>query len=328
MKKIINSIVWVLVGGFFLYLTLKGKPLDVMFDSVSSADPLWVGMNGLAIIVVFFLRGYRWQLLLQNGGENPRYIFVLYSLLMGFFVNSFTPRLGEIARCTMLKKANDVPIAKSLATMVTERMWDVLILFLGLLVIFIVEAKRLAVVWDQLIDSIRLLIQENAFLFVGIMLGLVAVLVILYLVLKKRKVFEKGRSFLLEFWQTLKLSFKIKRYPRFLFVTLLIWVALVFMNLFSLMALKETSGYSIYFAFLVVFVGGIGWMIPSPSGIGTTHFIILHLFLAFQLPESAGIAYAVLSNGLTFGYTILIGGISLITYQLLTKKSNKQQITT
>ncbi len=325
MKKVLNSLVWVLVGGFFLYLTLKGKPLDEMFKSIGSANPFWVAMNGLAIIFVFILRGYRWRILIQNTGENPKFIFVLYSLLMGFFVNAFTPRLGEVARCTTLKQANNVPVAKSLGTMVTERIWDVLVLGLGLAVIFILEFKRLEVVWDQLIDAITLLINENLVLFIALAVGLVALVIILYAVLKRRKTFEKGKAFILEFWQALRLSFRIKQYPRFLLTTLGIWVILTFMNLFSLLALKETSGYSLYFAFMVVFIGGIGWMIPSPSGIGTTHFVILHLFLAFGLPESSGVAFGVLSNGLTFGYTILIGGISLLLYQFLTKRNNKRR---
>ncbi len=169
------------------------------------------------------------------------------------------------------------------------------------------------------------MLAENGLLFAGILVLIVVLLYVVYRVLKSRKTFEKGRQFLLEFWQTLKLSFKIKQYPRFLLVTLLIWVALILMNYFCLLALEETSGSSLYFAFVIVFVAGIGWAIPSPSGIGTTHFIILHLFLAFSLSENSGVAFGVLSNGLTFSFTILIGGASIILYSLFNKKKRSQK---
>lgn len=299
--------------------------MNEMFESISHSNGFWVGMNGVAIIVVFFLRGYRWKILLQNAGENPKYFYVLYSLCIGFFINSFTPRFGEVARCTTLKKADGVPMARSLGTMVTERMWDVLILGLGLVVIFILEVSRLKPIWVELMDGIRKMLTENGLLFSGIMLLLVVLLLVAYLILKSRKTFEKGRQFILEFWQTLKLSFKIKRYPRFLIVTALIWGVLTLMNYFCLLALEETSGSSFYFAFVIVFVAGIGWAIPSPSGIGTTHFIILHLFGAFSLSGSSAVAYGVLSNGLTFVFTILIGGISLILYRLFNKKKHSQK---
>lgn len=295
-----------------------------MLESIRHADPFWVAMNGLALLLVFFLRGYRWKILLQNTGENPKLIFVLYSLCLGFFVNSFTPRFGEVARCTSLKKANEVPVAKSLGTMVTERLWDVLILALGLLIIFSLEIQRLRPVWADLVEGVQDLVASNAVLFAALLAALLIIAIVGWKILQSRKVFEKGRVFILEFWKTLRLSFKIKRYPRFLLVTLLIWIVLTLMNYFCLRALEETSGFSIYFAFVIVFVAGIGWAIPSPSGIGTTHFIILHLFISFGLAESGGIAYGVLSNGLTFGFTILIGGISLIAYQLFAKRSSKQ----
>lgn len=295
-----------------------------MLESIRHADPFWVAMNGLALLLVFFLRGYRWKILLQNTGENPKLIFVLYSLCLGFFVNSFTPRFGEVARCTSLKKANEVPVAKSLGTMVTERLWDVLILALGLLIIFSLEIQRLRPVWADLVEGVQDLVASNAVLFAALLAALLIIAIVGWKILQSRKVFEKGRVFILEFWKTLRLSFKIKRYPRFLLVTLLIWIVLTLMNYFCLRALEETSGFSIYFAFVIVFVAGIGWAIPSPSGIGTTHFIILHLFISFGLAESGGIAYGVLSNGLTFGFTILIGGITLIAYQLFAKRSSKQ----
>lgn len=324
-KKALSYIFWLAVGGFFLFLTLRGKPLDEMMQSISQANLFWVAMNGVAVMLAFMLKGYRWKLLLQNAGENPSFIYVLYALCMGFFVNSFTPRLGEIVRCTSLKKSAQVPVSKSLATMVTERIWDVLFLVLGLVIVFILELDRLAVVWDQLLLGLAQLAGDHALAVTLAVLGLGLLVLLVIRVLRRRKVFEKGRTFLLEFWHTLRLSFRIKKYPRFLLVTVLIWIVLTFMNLFSLLALEETSGYSLYFAFVVVFVAGIGWAIPSPSGIGTTHFIVLQLFLAFQLPEQAGVAYGVLSNGLTFIYTILIGGVSLLTYELLSRRNNKQQ---
>ncbi len=319
MKKVINSVIWVVVGGFFLYLTLKGKPLDELVNSVLQADPFWVFMNGVALITVFLLRGFRWKLLLENTGEKPKQIYVWYALMMGFFVNSFTPRLGEVARCTSLKSADSIPISKSLGTMVTERMWDLLFLLGGVVVVFFLEISRLQPVWVELIDSIQAIIAKNSILFISILAGLFVLVFIAYRILKHKQVFQKGADFIKEFWQTIRLSFRIKQYPLFLLVTVLIWIILILMNYFALLALQETSNYSIYFAFVLLFVVGLGWAIPSPSGIGTTHFIVLHLFLAFELSESGGLAFGVLSNGLTFIYTIVIGGLCLLVYQLATR---------
>lgn len=295
-----------------------------MFDSIFGAKAFWVTMNVVALITAFLLRGYRWKLLLQNAGENPRLIYVLYSLSIGFFVNSFTPRLGEVARCTTLKKACDIPVSKSFGTMVTERLWDVLILGLGLIIIFVLEVKRLQEVWKGLIDWTGKMMVDNGLLLAGILLLMLILVYVIYQILKNRNTFDKGKLFIREFWQTLKLSFKIKKYPRFLFLTLLIWISLTLMNYFCLNALGINTGSNFYFSFVIVFVVGIGWAIPVPSGIGTTHFIVNQLFAAFKLSENSGVAFGVLSNGLTFGFTILIGGVSLIIYNLFNKRFSRK----
>jgi len=41
------------------------------------------------------------------------------------------------------------------------------------------------------------------------------------------------------------------------------------------------------------------------------------------LPETGGVAFGVLSNGLTFIYTIILGGLSLLIYQMATRKRSK-----
>ncbi len=89
------------------------------------------------------------------------------------------------------------------------------------------------------------------------------------------------------------------------------------------MALPETDDFSLYFAIVVLFVGGIGWAIPTPGGIGTTHFFILQLFIAFNLNETAGISFGILSNGLTFICTILFG-ITVLIYNEIRMKKNKE----
>jgi hypothetical protein len=60
-----------------------------------------------------------------------------------------------------------------------------------------------------------------------------------------------------------------------------------------------------------LFVGAIGWALPSPNGIGTTHFIILNLFIVFGLSESSAVTFGILSNGLILIFTILYGLLAI-----------------
>lgn len=311
-KNIAQTLIGVALGGFFLFLTLKNKPLTEIAESIKQANLWWIALSGVALIAVFLLRAMRWRLLISNVGYQPKKRHVAYALTMGYFINSFTPKVGEIVRCTTLHKKDDVPISHSLGTVVSERVYDLIILGLGLIVIFAIEINRLGHLLDSLMVSISNLFSTNTLLAVAGALVIAGVGYAIFRYLLKKGLFNRVTGFLSDMMKTVRATFRIKNYKGFVILTILIWIALVVMNYCFLMCLPETSQHNFYFAAVVLFVGSIGWALPSPGGIGTTHFFILQLFLAFNLTESAGIAFGVLSNGLTFIYTIIFGVLALI----------------
>lgn len=323
-KNFWQSILGVLIGGLFLYFTLRNKPLSKIIESISNANIYWVIANGLALLLVFYLRALRWKLLLENVDFHPNERNVFFSVTLAYFVNSFTPKFGEISRCTSLNSSDNIPISKSLGTVVSERIWDMLVLFTGLFVLFIIELKRLGGILSGIADYISSLFTNHLTIATIVILGFFASIYIFWMFFKRSDMISMGKNFLLDILQTVKMTFKLKKAPYFLFLTISIWVTLIFMNYFCLKALPETENFNLYFAAVVLFVGGIGWAIPSPGGIGTTHFIILQLFLAFQLNEDAGIAYGVLSNGLTFVFTFFFGFVALLLMQLTVIKARKK----
>jgi hypothetical protein len=311
-KNIWQSIIGILIGALFLFLTLRDKPINEIFINIKDANPYWIIANGLLLLWVFWLRAMRWKVLLENVNYKPKRKDIFYAIIMAYFVNSFTPKLGEIARCTSIKKSSNIPLTNGFGTVVSERIWDLLILLAGILILFILEINRLG----NILQSMWLFIAE--FFTNNILLALVAGLIIflsmvtLWVLFKKSKIQIKIVILLKEIFQTVKVTFKLKKARKFLFLTSLIWTALILMNYTCLKSLPDTNNYSIYFAVIVLFIGGLGWAIPSPGGIGTTHFIILQLFIAFELSQNAGIAFGILSNGLTFIFTLSMGLVALI----------------
>lgn len=311
-KNIAQTLIGVSLGGIFLFLTLKNKPLTEIAESLKHANLWWVALSGVALVAVFLFRAMRWRLLVSNVGYLPKKRHVAYALTMGYFINSFTPKVGEIVRCTTLYKKDGVPVSHSLGTVVSERVYDLIILGLGLIVIFALEINRLGHILDSLLNSISNLFSTNTLIAVIGAAVLAAAGYALFRYLSKKGLFNRITAFVSDMMKTVRATFRIKNYKGFVALTILIWIALVAMNYCFLKSLPETNQHNLYFAAVVLFVGSIGWALPSPGGIGTTHFFILQLFLAFNLTESAGIAFGVLSNGLTFIYTIFFGVLAII----------------
>jgi uncharacterized protein (TIRG00374 family) len=318
-NKIIKSFIGVAIGAIFLYLTLNNKPLDQIFNSLKEARVIWMLMSVLGLVMTFYLRAFRWKVLLESSDTNPIRYNVIHSLILGYFVNSFTPKFGEIIRCTSLKKSEKIPTSVSLGTVVSERIYDLLVLFLGLVAVFILEIDRLGNVLNSLINSLIQLFTKNALLGMSIITIMVIGIIALYYFSKRNKLAGRIKKFLSDLLTSLKMSLKMRKYKTFILLTVLIWLVLVFVYYSFLMSLPETNSYGLYFAIIVLFVGSVGWAIPSPSGIGTTNFMILQLFVAFSLNEQAGVSFGLLASGITFGVTVILGSLALM-YHLIRQK--------
>ena len=301
----------IIFGGVFLYLTLSNKPIDKIITSLSHANTGWMIISVVLLMLVFLLRSLRWKILIENAGGKARTGNVIYAMVMGYFVNSFTPKVGEVIRCTSLKKTNEVPVPLSLGTVVSERIYDLVVLVAGVLIILLIEINRLGDLFANTFSGLVQNINDHITFYLIIFIGFIISLIILFWILKKTGIYDKIKKFTSDIICTVKMTFKIKKYKIFILYTFLIWFTLGMLNYVFLLALPETNGFSIYFAFVVLFIGGIGWAIPSPGGIGTTHFFILQLFILFRQPEEAGVAYGVLTNGVTFVMTIVFGLMAL-----------------
>ncbi len=311
-KHIINAATGIIIGGIFLFLTLRNKPLDEIFDLLLTARTSWILLSIVFLVIMFIFRAYRWKLLMENNGNSPNIKNVSYSMLLGFFINSFTPKLGEIIRCTSLQKSSGIPVSKSFGTVISERIYDLLALILAIAVILFLEFGRLRELIATAASSIGDKVSANLLNLGLIILGLGLVTASLILIFRHYKLMGKIRSFFKDFWSTVKNTFRIKSSKTFAFQTIMIWLTMVLMNYCCLRSLPSTENLSLYFAFVVLFVGTIGWAIPSPGGIGTTHFFVLQLFLLFNISEETGITYGILVNGITVLFTIFGGLLAII----------------
>ncbi|TFH35401.1 MAG: flippase-like domain-containing protein, partial [Bacteroidia bacterium] len=123
-KGIINALTGIVLGSLFMYLTFRNNSVRDVMALLKTVQTGWIILALLLLISVFFLRAARWRLLLLNSGLKAGLKDVNYSLLLGFFVNSFTPKIGEIVRCTSLHKSTGIDTAKSFGTVVSERIYD------------------------------------------------------------------------------------------------------------------------------------------------------------------------------------------------------------
>ena len=131
------------IGFFFIYwflLKLDNEQKAAIWQSFLEADYGWVIACVLCSLLSHLVRALRWQLLFKPIGYRPGLNNTFGSVIVAYLGNLAFPRAGEVMRCATLRSSEDIPVEKSLGTVVTERIIDLLafglIVLIGMLVMF------------------------------------------------------------------------------------------------------------------------------------------------------------------------------------------------
>ena len=135
-----NNIYKTLLGTFIslvsLFLLLKiVDSFEKTLESLTSVSIFYLAIGFLIYFLSLFLRTYRWKILLKKNVDSIKFKSLLNVVISGYMFNNLLPaRLGELARIyhlSLLKKINKSFV---LGSILAERVTDVIVLMLFLLV--------------------------------------------------------------------------------------------------------------------------------------------------------------------------------------------------
>ena len=132
----------VLISVVCLYWALHEKDFPSIWESLKTAQYLWI-LPGIAVyFVAVYVRSWRWHYMLRPLKKIPtRTMFPI--VCIGYMGNNIYPaRAGEVLRAVVLKRREGVPISASLATVVVERIFDGVVM-LGFVFLNLPELARL-----------------------------------------------------------------------------------------------------------------------------------------------------------------------------------------
>src|SRR6056297_2184583 len=213
-KNILQALIGLLLALLFLYLTFKNKPLEEIFENIGKAKWNFVLLNGIFLIVTFFLRSLRWRILVEHLGYKVKKRNIILAVTLGYFVNSFTPKLGEIVRCSVLQQNSKVPLTRSLGSVVSERIYDLLVLLAGLITIIILEFSRV----QELFSSFSMKLFTEKWELADFFIYLIPVLVILLVIylFASGKIMRKARMLFKEMLHAIKKTLQLRKYGAFI----------------------------------------------------------------------------------------------------------------
>ena len=142
-KKILQYIFFLGLGIVLFYYAYRDFELDEFKNELSNLNYWWLLLVFVFGALSHISRAVRWRMLIEPLGHKPGLANTILSVFILYFINIIIPRGGELARCTLINKYEKVPITKLFGTVVTERVIDVIVLFMMIFAVLIMQLSKL-----------------------------------------------------------------------------------------------------------------------------------------------------------------------------------------
>ena len=311
-KKALKTILPIALGlalVAYSYLITSPEDRSQIIKYIREANPFWILLSLGIGFLSHLSRAIRWNYLLEPLGYQPRVRNNLLLVLSAYFANLGIPRSGEVLRATGLSTYEGVPFQKGFGTIVTERVIDVIMLLLVILIALFSQTEIIAGY-----------LEESGFglgASIGAILIGVGGLFILLALLKRSSnpFFLKIREFLRGLLEGVMSIFHMKHKWAFIGHTLFIWTCYVGMFWVIKYTIPETISLN-FGQLLVAFVAGAFAMSATNGGIGLYPIAVSKAIALFGISSVSGDAFGWIMWIAQTLMVVLFGTISFLLLPL------------
>jgi hypothetical protein len=331
LKPFLNVLKYALLlafSGALMVYAVRGQDLSRIGHYIATADYFWLGITLTLSVLGYFSRAYRWQMQLTASRYQVKYWDVYHAMMVGYLANIVLPRMGEVIRCSVLRRTSRVPVEVSLGTVITERVIDVLVLGLLLGSVLLLEFNKFwSFIQSLFADKYDSLAANRNVLLAVAGIAVLLVLIFGYLLfrnlekLRQNALFAKVVSFVKGLLAGVFSVRKLENKGVFLLHTGFTWLVYYLMDYLAFRCFPETYGLDVKAGLAVLTFGAFGMAAPVSGGIGVFHVMVQSTLLVYGISKEAGIAYALVVHGAQTLLMALLGGISFVASAMKSGKA-------
>ncbi len=303
----------VLVSVVFIWLAFRKINYNELWSGLAKADYIYLLPAILINIVQIYLRALRWGCLIEPVKKMGPYN-LFSATAIGFMANNILPaRLGEFIKAYAIGKKESVSVSASFATIIVERILDLLTVFIFMFLVFYAvdlpyesaEVEKLLKYGGGILSLIFLVIlilifyfKNNKELFKNIANKVIKPISL--------KAANKMSKFLDAFASGLSVLKRGKHLIPITFQSFIIWV----LSAVPIYLILISFGYMLPFSvsLFILVVLSLAVAIPSAPGfIGTFHYACALGLGLFNIPEEEALSVAIILHAISFFPITLIG---------------------
>ncbi len=319
-KILLKLFIGLALAGVFLWASFRQVSLSELQSSVEQVKPFWLIVSTVILVLLNLVRARRWQVLIVPVSKEISIWRGWMAIMIGYAGNNLLPRAGEFLRVLALKRGKDLSVSALLATVVVERIVDMLALMILLAGVLVAFQEEISVLFPWIEDAGLLVFFASLLLLV--IFAVLSVHGDRALARLDRGLGVISRSLATRVVGTLRAFFRgmgaVKTrtgYVEITVTTVILYAGYVLIVYLPFLSFDFDSRYGLGFsaALVVTVMATIGIILPTPGGAGTYHYFCsqtLHHLYGVSLPEA--LAFATVVHGIAYFTFILIGGPGLL----------------
>ena len=315
-KSFLKKTIPLALGIFLIWVSLsKLTPEDIesVKKSFKTANYWWVLLSLLLGVLSHLSRAYRWRFMLEPLGYKPKFLNSAMAVIIAYLVNLGIPRAGELSRAAVLTEYEDIPFEKGFGTIVAERVADLIMYALFILLAFFAQYQLIR---DELVKKLP----ENP---IYTIISATIIIICAFYFFKWIKRSEQPqvirlKSFLSGLIDGVKSIFSMKKKWAFIFHTFFIWLMYILMLYVAKFSIPETAHLSIN-AVLISFVIGTFSYAATNGGIGAYPIAIQSALLLYGVSEVAGLSFGWIMWTSQTLMILVFGGVSFLLLPIYNK---------
>jgi hypothetical protein len=321
-KQGIQFILFLSLGLFLLWYTtsaLTDEDIKKVKELVFKADLLYVFPSIGALLLSHYIRSMRWKMMLDELGSKPGLTNVFLSVLVGYFLNLVFPRLGEVAKCSLLGKYEKMPVDKLIGTIVAERILDLICLVIVIALTIATQLDQLGSYAGELMDKLVGKANESVNMALFIITFFLILFFLGYWLFRKSKWLNSLQSFFQGIKEGLFVIRKIEKKRMFILHTVLIWFLYLLSIRIGFYSMMDTISLS-WVPSLTILTFGSFAMIATQGGVGAYQLAVQKTLSFYQVNEVSGLAFGWLLWSVQTFMLLIVGPIAMFLLFFLNRR--------
>lgn len=314
-----RNVLFPLAGILLLYFAFRNKDFSGIWEALLQVNVFWLLAPRVFVLLAHWARAYRWVLQVRTFGHKISVSTAFHAVMATYLVNIYLPNVGDFYRAWALKKIEEIPISRSIGTLVTEKIVDFIVLFilLGLSIIFNFNAVHkffTEQLWGNFSGKIGGLFSSNFYLLLLAALLVLGIIFLLW-IRKTLRAGSSGNKFQIivqNIWLGIISVKNVKSPLTFIALSFFIFTCYWINFYLCTFAMQGTSELNLFNALFIVTSSAFSQFAPIQGGVGAFHWIVSQALMVFSVKPEIALAWATAMHAVGILFRIVTGIVGLL----------------